>query len=364
MIMDFLLEKFTKDNYPRVNIDKCLSKIYSNKSKCKGCIEICPNDAIDWSRGKLKFDENLCSKCGLCKSICPTYAIRIYQFGEENLLSSIDSKGKIILSCSKASEAGNLIFNCLNGIHLEFLIYLFIEYNDRTLYFNISKCDTCKSSDHASILLANIDRAVSFIEPLGIQANYQILKDINDVKKISNSEIISRRDLFKIFGKESSKLATKAMETMVRDDNDHLGVRNILVETLHRNREKFNSQVLETSPFINSWEIDNRCDGCEKCKSTCPTKAWKFERENGKLHIYHKSGNCINCGRCKEVCPKGAISESKVLIEKIKSYSLKRRLDLTTCLSCGKDFIGKDGESDCGLCNKRQALRAKIANAK
>lgn len=364
MIMDFLLDRFTKENFPRINMDICLSKIYGNKTRCRECIDICHNDAIAWSKGRLKIDENLCTKCGLCKSACPTYAIRIYEFGEEDVLRSIESKQNIIFSCSKASQSGNLIFNCLNGIHLEFLIYLFIEYNDRTLYFNISACDSCKAYSHESILLDRIDRALDFIKALGIQANYQVLKDIEEVKDISNSETISRRDLFKIFGKESSKLASKAMETMVRDDNEHLGVRNILVDTIHRNREKFNSQDLETSTLIASWEIDNKCNGCEKCKSACPTKSWKFEREDGKLNIYHKSGSCINCGRCKGLCPKGAIFESKVLIEAIKSYDLKKSLDLFTCISCGKDFIGKDGENNCVICNKRQALRTKIANSK
>ena len=100
MIMDFLLENFTKENYPMFNMEKCICKIYSNRSQCMKCIDICPVNAIDWVRGKLTIDKDLCNSCGLCKSTCTTYSINIKGFGEENVLRGIESKSNIIFSCS------------------------------------------------------------------------------------------------------------------------------------------------------------------------------------------------------------------------------------------------------------------------
>jgi len=44
--------------------------------RCKKCIEVCPNNVLEWSHGKVVVarPEN-CTGCGKCIDECPTGAI-------------------------------------------------------------------------------------------------------------------------------------------------------------------------------------------------------------------------------------------------------------------------------------------------
>lgn len=54
---------------------KCSScKCGGSKSKCEGCVEACPTEAL--TRGKLvKFDAEKCIDCGACVAACKHGAI-------------------------------------------------------------------------------------------------------------------------------------------------------------------------------------------------------------------------------------------------------------------------------------------------
>lgn len=46
---------------------RCLARV----SGCFACIDHCPSEAIDLSRGGLSVDGERCNRCGLCASVCP-----------------------------------------------------------------------------------------------------------------------------------------------------------------------------------------------------------------------------------------------------------------------------------------------------
>src|SRR5699024_4174554 len=193
----------------------------------------CPSNAISRERGKIYIKNDLCHMCGICKSQCPTQAININGLGEENTLRAIKDREHIIFSCSRMDESRTLKFNCLNGMHLEFLISLFIEYRERTFYFNVSKCNDCDICNNETLLLSTLTRVSEFLEPLGIEPKYQIIKEDLDIKDLSKDEIFSRRDLFTLLGKESRNLATGTMEMLARDDERFISIRNILRSEEH-----------------------------------------------------------------------------------------------------------------------------------
>lgn len=362
MILDFLLERFTKENYPVVNSNRCISNELSNKDDCNKCEVACPSNAINRKKGKINIKKDSCSMCGICKSVCPTRAINMNGFGEENVLRTIKDRENIIFSCSKISESRNLKFNCLNGIHVEFLISLFIEYREKVFHFNVTKCDNCEICDDEKLLLSTINKASNFLKPLGIEPKYEIARTHSDIKDLSNCETFSRRDLLTLLGKESKNLATGTMEVLARDDEKFLSVRDFFNNTLHKNLDILNDTNLNSSAFIASWEVRNSCNGCEKCKSVCPNDAWKIGSSEGKLNFYHNSGKCFKCGRCVGLCPQKAIQEGDLRIKEMKSYVLKNSLELTTCTSCQKDFVSAHGEMECSLCKDRKILRSRIAS--
>lgn len=42
---------------------------------CLTCVEECPVDAIIENNGRLSFDEDLCTDCGICVDVCPNAVI-------------------------------------------------------------------------------------------------------------------------------------------------------------------------------------------------------------------------------------------------------------------------------------------------
>ena len=61
-------------------------------SNCKMCISVCPYEAIseDTEKKVAVIEASKCKGCGLCSSICPSSAIHQYFYSDEAILSEID----------------------------------------------------------------------------------------------------------------------------------------------------------------------------------------------------------------------------------------------------------------------------------
>src|SRR4030042_1284139 len=75
--------------------EKCLAVVEINQdlcSRCCVCHSICPYEAIkrDPETGKVEIDIQQCQVCGICPSACPVAAIKIAFYGYDNLLNYVD----------------------------------------------------------------------------------------------------------------------------------------------------------------------------------------------------------------------------------------------------------------------------------
>lgn len=359
--MDFLMGKLLEESYPEVRKKNCIH-INKNSQGCSKCADICPQKAIKLEAKKVCFDEKLCNRCGVCKAICPTQAIILKGLGEENILRTIKDKDNIIFSCSKMGGAGTLKLSCLNAFHTELLAALFILYGDKTFYFNTSKCENCKEvSNNYSLLLSSLKKAEDFVKLIGIEPNYEIITIEDDLNNLLNTTI-SRRDLLTYIKKESGNLAIQTVYAVVSDKNDYLSLRKVLLKAIEEKENLEKKAAVYAVPFLGSWNVSNSCNGCGVCQSICPEGAWKIEKGEKKLGVSHNAGKCYKCGMCVSLCPQKAIIDGNVLLGDISIFSLKSEMDLITCPSCNKKFvpINKD-KKQCSICEKREALRNKIA---
>ncbi len=361
MLFDFLLEKFTEESYPEVNIKKC---IYSNKAtkSCSKCIDICPENAITFKNKKVHFDKELCSRCGICKVVCPTQGINMNGLGEENILRTIKNKKSIIFSCYTESPIDSLKITCLNALHPELLCALFILYSKNTFYFNISRCKNCKIVNNDDLLIfSTLSKVENFLKPLGIKPNYKIIKEESEFKNLPQS-IISRRDLFSLIKKESTNVATQATETIFMDKDNYLSIRKVLLNAIDSSKNLIENNIIVSTTFFNILTVNTNCNGCGICEHNCSERAWKIQNKNKKLSIYHNSGKCYKCNKCIDLCPKNAIEEGSLGVYEINSYNFKKEIDLSTCVSCKKEFIPsyKD-QKQCTVCKNREDLRKKIS---
>ncbi|GEM_PF-626250 len=357
MILDYLIHKLTEEKPPEICADKCINS-YSSAVECSKCTEICPEGAAKFKGKKVIFDEKLCSNCGICKAKCPTQAIKVKNTGEESILNHIGEKKNPVFSCSMEGAAGNLNISCLNAMHPEFISALFILYKDKKLYFNTSSCTKCEMGYNDSVFRDALDKSLIFVKRLGISPVYEILSEEADFSDLLDEEI-SRRNLFKLVTKESRNIALKTITTII-DEDEQLSVRKLLLKAI----QNIEIETDKPNTFWEYWNVNADCDGCGKCKSVCPGKAWKIENNDTSIQLYHSSGNCYKCGLCKTVCPKKAIAESVSEIRNSLEFVLKREIKLNTCKVCNKKFI-YDSEKDevCDVCRKKELLRKKISTS-
>ena len=72
----------TEANISSVNEDLC--------SGCGLCISVCPYSAIELEEGKAKINEVLCKGCGSCAAVCPSGAMEQKGFKNNQLYAMID----------------------------------------------------------------------------------------------------------------------------------------------------------------------------------------------------------------------------------------------------------------------------------
>ena len=83
--------------------EKCLAAVSINQdccSKCCVCHSICPYEAIkrDPETGKVEIDIQECEVCGICYSACPASAIEMTYYNYDNLVDYVDCMRKKVKS--------------------------------------------------------------------------------------------------------------------------------------------------------------------------------------------------------------------------------------------------------------------------
>lgn len=68
-----LLPKLLRDNQMKIIIPKYDESLCI---KCKNCVDICLEKAVEFSKNKIKINKNKCVGCGACASVCPTKALK------------------------------------------------------------------------------------------------------------------------------------------------------------------------------------------------------------------------------------------------------------------------------------------------
>ena len=77
-------------NYRGFPKSVCISVNEEICSGCGLCISVCPFSAIDLEDGKAKLNEALCKGCGSCVAVCPSGAMEQKGFKSNQLYAMID----------------------------------------------------------------------------------------------------------------------------------------------------------------------------------------------------------------------------------------------------------------------------------
>jgi coenzyme F420-reducing hydrogenase delta subunit/ferredoxin len=240
----------------------CTAAININQdlcSKCSICHSVCPYEAIkrDPETGKVEIDLQKCQVCGICYSACPVLAIDVVHYNYDSLVNHVKAMREkcksdtLILMCRGNSPSTGEVEEILKdqGLTIANYIPLRLPCSGRV--------------------------PTEFI--------FQVLKS-----GIKNVVSIQCEDAFCRF-KEGTKVSTRRM-LLSKAVLKELGLGKDAVKVIKYSRKV----VYDTE----------KCVGCDKCVFICPYKAIEAE-EFATPKIL--SDNCMGCGACALVCPHSAI---------------------------------------------------------
>jgi len=233
----------------KINEDFC--------SRCTVCYTVCPFDAITRNEesGEVKIDIEKCQVCGICYSACPSGAIDTAYYDVDSLLRYVEKE-------MKEKQTRTLIFSCRGNTP--------------------SSCEV--------VDLLKDEKLTSFI-PLRLPCVGRLSPDfflkalalgINKIVVIQCEEDFCR-------SKRGSAINTRRL-LLAQAVLEQLG---------------FEKNVLTIIENSNKVEYDtSKCVGCDKCVFICPYEAIEAEPLATPKINFEK---CVGCGACALVCPHFAI---------------------------------------------------------
>jgi coenzyme F420-reducing hydrogenase delta subunit len=242
--------------------EACAAAVTINQdycSKCSICHSICPYEAIkrDPETGKVEIDIQKCQVCGICYSACPVLAIEMVYYDYSSLVKYVgDMREKcksdtLVLMCRGNSPSTGEIGKILKDQGLAVKNYIPLRL-------------PCSGRVPAEFIL-------------------QVLK--SDIKNVVS---IQCEDAFCRF-KEGTRINTRRM-LLSKAVLKQLGLSEDAVKVIKYSRKA----IYDTE----------KCVGCDKCVFICPYKAIEAEPFATPKILCE---DCMGCGACALVCPHHAI---------------------------------------------------------
>jgi len=235
----------------RINQDYC--------SRCSICYSICPYEAIkrEAETGKVEIDIQKCQVCGICYSACPVFAIEILYYDYDSLVRYVEETLRRI-------NAETLVLMCRGN---------------------------SPSTREVEEILAEQGLSIKDYIPLRLPCSGRVPTEfIFKVLGLGIKNIVSIQceDLFCRF-KEGTKINTRRL-FLGRRVLEELGFAKDVARVVKYSRKV----VYDTA----------KCVGCDKCVFICPYAAIEAEHFATPKILYEY---CMGCGACALVCPHHAI---------------------------------------------------------
>lgn len=242
--------------------DNCLATVMIDQdlcSRCKVCYSLCPFEAIDVRSedGRLNIDIQKCQFCGICYSACPVSAIQMSYYDYEGLLDHVRSAGKggdpetLVVMCRGNSPRNGEVEDILAGQGLSGTSYIPMRI-------------PCAGRVPTNFIFHALKSGVKNI--VSIQCHDEFCRM-----------------------KEGTGIGTRRM-LLGNAVLQQLGYPKDAIKVV-----KYSRKVVRNN---------KECVGCGKCVFICPYGAITAEPFSTPTTDAKK---CMGCGACQIVCPHNAI---------------------------------------------------------
>ncbi len=356
-----------------VNVSRCTHTL-DHASTCNLCVTGCPVGAIHLSP-RVTLDQATCVGCGLCLHVCPT---EVFQ-GDDGVTQLLNCAGRldnapiIELACARHPQADSGPYpdavalrttGCLAALGPSAYVGLLAQGAER-LIVRLDACDTCP----IGAARPRIESAVAVAQALGpagvgdgwlaTTGEPPLPGSKRPIYDVANPPV-SRRSLFRLFSRETSRLAA---QTLLPDEPPTAASpappreRRRLIQALRRlTGQVAGEQPLAGSGFV-SLIASSACTACGVCARACPTGALAFSQDGLAFALRFRPGACTDCGICLDVCEPGALARTAppTVAEALSAEPLTLRAGaIQKCARCGAHFAATEGQKLCPVCEFRR----------
>ena len=315
MLPRLLFDRIVAENHTaiaRFSKKGCLRSRF-NGNECRACLEECKTRALTLSGKVVAFDQQKCTGCMRCVSVCPNDA---FDGGVDvvNLLDTLRNSNKdVAIACKKNAHIQlALVVPCI-GFLSEFLLAAMNSVAQKNIIIKLSYCSDCNNNHFLSSFYEKIQNLTNKLSRNGrLPLKCIIEKNTShpDDKKSSRRSYLhfGKKTLIK-FGKEAARSGQPKIDL----SSSHVGKKPVMNSAALQyayNNSSQNDKIILSSYFY-TVRATEQCNLCPGCQGMCPTGALKRTDVNGEKRLLFTSSACSGCGLCREFCKKGALEVVK-----------------------------------------------------
>lgn len=333
------------------DVYKCVRTDYFHAA-CRSCFDICPEGAFSLANNKLKLDEKACTACGACIGGCPSEALAMEAFDENNFVLRFAKGKEEVISCKSNAP-------CLAVFDTDHYTVIALR-REEGFKCDLSHCDGCELNKEKPLKQAIGERIVManrFLETIGSPRRIETILEASGEPGPDKS----RRGFFRKF--TQAAVTTTVMPKMQGKALNPTNTPVPIKQTLLKNTLKDLIEPMGLETVTGSFNIfhgkkveTEKCTACGDCASFCPTDA--ISTTSDRETLLFQSGKCIGCGICVQVCPEKCVVEEETT--NLLDYAFDRMStlvahDMRVCKECDCAFSYKGGEQVCPRCREYNA---------
>lgn len=367
-------ERLAAIDRSRVILDSkgCLHA-HDQSSNCTACVDICPVSAFTLLPPPVLNDQS-CQSCLACLPVCPVGAIHADDDVSSllNCATHVEDKSVELIcglhpqpaSGAQAEDVAIRIQGCLAGLgagaYLS-LVALGLEH----ISLRTDACKTCKWSSLEVQVEHQSRQANQFLADWnhtdGVACLSQVAQPVERSVLDAKNPPLSRRDLFRMLGRQGQVAMARAMENGARGSERQPGRDRLRILSALAHLPEAASPVNLDSFGFASLQVSEDCTACGVCSKACPTQAIRFEKneDDTSFSLLFTAQKCIACDICATLCIPDAIR-----IEKAPSFDQIFGADeslvvasgaLVHCDKCETLMAAQPGVRFCTLCEHRRS---------
>lgn len=307
-------------------------------STCEFCRAVCPFSSVSFdSSNAPMLDEESCTGCGACSSVCPTGALECANPDGARLQGdvslAIEMSGGVTFACEWAGDApGAIRVPCLARIDVSLALHA-LSSGAGCVRLVSGMCESCPSQAAGLVGRAMAETAALIAECLGHEgAVIMTAAETAGQEEAARGSALSRRAFFLMLSSKGAEAGEKAAlaliqcaeETAPRDPRilrggftKHVPVSRIRLTSALRALALGDEAALEGFLFSVPAIDEARCRGCAMCATCCPTGALEASREGEHFTLTFDARTCTSCYLCEDVCGKSAITRSEGVVSSL-----------------------------------------------